>query len=309
MLQQFAVRGRHARVALSDIWRRALERFVADDAISAAEAEYLEGLRRALSLSDWETSRIEHDVFTARYRVAAGQALADGQLTQAEREGIQRLNTALRIPLDVHAAIWSELSHPLLEWRLQELIADRRLSPRELEDFREYAKSLGFAKMSFGGNTQAALDRYSLLWRIENGQLPSVAVPIVLQKGETCFWSGQAEWHELRTKTTRVNYGGPVASIRIMKGLHWRVGSVAVSRITREELTQLDVGTLYITSKRILLSGAYKNYQLRYSAALGIEVFSDAIRVDKAAGRSPVLILPDSEIPAAILSAVLAAQV
>jgi hypothetical protein len=308
VLQRYAVRGRHARVALSKVWRFALEKFVTDDAISEREAEYLESLRRVLSLSDWETSRIEHEVFIARYRLAAGQALADGQLTQAEREGIERLNVTLRIPPDIHTAIWTELARPLLDRRLNELIADRRISPRELQDFRDYARSLGFVQVSFGGEVEAALDRYSLLWRIENGQLPSVAVPIVLQKDETCFWSGPAEWHELRTKTTRVNYGGPVASIRIMKGLRWRLGSVAVSRVTREEVQRLDAGTLYITSKRILLSGAYRNYQLRYSAILGIEVFSDAIRIEKASGRSPVVVLQDPEIPAAILSAELAAQ-
>ena len=41
---------------------------------------------------------------------------------------------------------------------------------------------------------------------------------------------------------------------------------------------------------------------------IGIEVFSDAIRVEKASGRSPVLLLRDPEVPAAILAAVLAAQ-
>jgi hypothetical protein len=93
-----------------------------------------------------------------------------------------------------------------------------------------------------------------------------------------------------------------------MKGLRWRVGSVAPSRVTREELQRLDAGTLYITSKRLLLTGGSKNYQLRYSSVLGVEVCQDAIRVEKASGRRPVLILADPEIPAAILTAVLAAQ-
>jgi hypothetical protein len=88
-----------------------------------------------------------------------------------------------------------------------------------------------------------------------------------------------------------------------MKGLHWRMGSIAPSRVTREDLRRLDGGTLYITSKRILLTGAHKGYHLRYSSVLGIEVFSDAIRVEKASGRSPVLVLPDPEVPAAILGA------
>jgi hypothetical protein len=84
--------------------------------------------------------------------------------------------------------------------------------------------------------------------------------------------------------------------------------ALPVSRVARDELQQLDSGMLYITSKRVLLNGRAKNYQLRYSAILGIEVFSDAIRMEKASGRSPMLVLNDPEIPAAILTALLAAQ-
>jgi hypothetical protein len=293
---------------LCAIWRQALEQFTADDALTDDEAAYLAYLRHLLTLSDRETATMQQEVLTARYRLAAGQALADAQLTQAEREGIERLFTALRVPTEIHVAVWTELSKPLIQKRLDEAIADHRLSPHKLDDVRAYATSLGIVELKFDSQSQAMIDPCSLLWRIENGQLPSIAVPISLQKGETCFWSGEAEWHELRTRTVRINYSGPVASIRIMKGLRWRVGSIAPSRVTQEELQRLDRGTLYITNKRILLTGAVKGYQLRYSAVLGFEVFSDAIRVEKASGRSPVLLLRDPEIPAAIMAAVLATQ-
>jgi hypothetical protein len=285
-----------------------LEQFTRDHALTDDETAYQTYLRYLLNLSDRETATVQHEVLTARWRFVAGQALADAELTPAEREGVERLYTALRVPEAIHRTVWTELAAPLVRERLDKAIADRRLSPHELDDVRSYAKSLGIVEMQFDDEFQALIDRYSLLWRIENGQLPSIAVSITLQRGETCFWSGEAEWHELRTRTVRVNYSGPVASIRIMKGIHWRAGSVALSRVTREELRRLDGGTLYITNKRILLTGATKGYQLRYSGVLGIEVFSDGIRVEKASGRSPVLVLNDPEVPAAILAAVLAAQ-
>jgi hypothetical protein len=118
---------------------------------------------------------------------------------------------------------------------------------------------------------------------------------------EPCFWSGDGEWHESRAASGQ-------AGIRVMKGLYLRVGGVALSPVARAELQLLGTGTVYITSRRILLTGAQKGHELRYSSVLGIEVFSDAIRVEKASGRSSVLVLPDPEVPAAILAAVLADQ-
>jgi hypothetical protein len=307
-LWAWGANGRRARRILCDTWGQALERLTADDAISDAEAAYLTYLRHLLNLSDVETATVQREILTERYRLAAGQALADGELTSAEREGINKLSTALRLPEAIRHAVWAELATPLVKKRLDNALADRRLSPLELDDVYEYAKSLGVNEVRLDSQYEAWIERYRLLWQIENGQLPSVAAPIALQKGETCFWSGVAEWHELRTRTVRVNYSGPVVSIRIMKGLYWRATSVTPSRVTREELHRLDGGSLYLTSKRILLTGAHKGYQLRYSGVLGIEVFSDAIRVEKASGRSPVLVLRDPEIPAAILAAIMAAQ-
>ncbi len=300
-LWAWGANGRRAREILRETWAKALTAFMTDDAVSHAEAAYLAGLRRLLTLSDRETAMVERPIVAARYRLAAGQALADAELTPDEREGLERLYGALRVPEEIHRAVWTELAAPLVRERLDQAIADHRLSPHELDEVRIYARSLGIVELQFDSRFQALADRYSLLWRIENGQLPTVAVPVALQEGENGIWSGEAEWHESRAATMN-------AGIRTMKGLYLRAGSVPHARVAREELRRLDAGTLYITSERIVLTGAHKEYQLGYSSVLGIEVFSDAIRVEKASGSGPVVVMPDPEVPAAILAAVLAAQ-
>jgi hypothetical protein len=300
-LWAWGAHGRRAREILRATWGQALKAFTTDDAVSDAEAAYLASLRRLLNLSDRETATVEHAIVAARYRLAAGEALADARLTPAEREGLERLYTALRVPEEIHRVVWTELAAPLVRERLDEAIADRRLSPHELDEVRAYAESLGIVELQFDTRFQALVDRFSLLWRIENGQLPSVAAPITLEAGENCFWSGEAEWHESRGASMRTG-------MRAMKGLHLRAGSVARSPVTRDELRRLDAGTLYITSERILLRGAQNGLQLRHASVFAMEVFSDAIRVEKASGRGPVLVMPDPEVPAAILAAVLAAQ-
>src|SRR4051794_24698923 len=111
------------------------------------------------------------------------------------------------------------------------------------------SKNLGIT-ITHGAETQRLIERFKLLARIDAGDLPVIQPSVLLQRGETAHAEFACRLHEKRTVTKRINYSGPVGRIRIMKGLSWRYGSVSVSRVTTEELRQLDSGTLYITNKR-----------------------------------------------------------
>lgn len=77
--------------------------------------------------------------------------------------------------------------------------------------------------------------------------------------------------------------------------------------MTRDELTHIDDGTLYITNKRVIFDGRRKNSTIRHSALLGLEMFRDGLVLEKASGKSPHLILDgDVELAAVILSSALA---
>jgi hypothetical protein len=104
-----------------------------------------------------------------------------------------------------------------------------------------------------------------------------------------------------------VKYSGVTSSVRIVKGLYWRSGSIATQRVTREELTGIDSGTLYVTNKRLVFDGQKRNTAIRYSSVIGIQVYRDAVEIEKSSGRNPYFMLDDTEIPAAIISAALAA--
>ncbi len=203
--------------------------------------------------------------------------------------------------------ILREQREQLLTGAAKAAIADERLSPQELADLHALARSLDMT-LSFDESTKKALDRFSLLWQVDNGNLPVVAVSINLQRGETCHAVAPAVWMEMRTRTERINYGGPVASFRIAKGLHYRVGSVRVQRITREELTEIDRGTVYLTNKRVIFDGGKKNTTLRLNSLLSFTPCSDGVVLEKSSGKSPHLLLEgDVELFNAILGSALAA--
>ncbi|MEO5800290.1 MAG: hypothetical protein ABIZ70_07245 [Gemmatimonadales bacterium] len=168
----------------------------------------------------------------------------------------------------------------------------------------------GLAFLSWASAKQKTVANSAFLARVTSAQewinsteeIPPVNPGgVVMQKGEVCYYVGEARWSELRTRTDRVTYSGPVASIKIAKGLRYRIGSATVQAHKVTELRQIDQGMLYITSKRLFFEGAEKNTTIAYKAISQLKVFNGGFEVEKQAGKSPVLHLShDAERAAAI---------
>lgn len=128
-------------------------------------------------------------------------------------------------------------------------------------------------------------------WVLEHGaNLPEVtSTGLQLQKGERLFWVGDAEWWELRKRTKRINYHGPVASVELMKGLRYRAGSITPSIESESVLCQVDAGVLYVTDKRLFFDGHEKNTTMRWSSLAGIAAFMGGFEIEKQTGKSPYL--------------------
>lgn len=156
-------------------------------------------------------------------------------------------------------------------------------------------------------NEQARAELSALYWQIQNGELPAVPVPIALQRNEICHFSCAASWYEPRVQTTRVDYAGAGYRIRIAKGLHFRVGSVAGKPVKKDVLTLLDSGTVYLTNRRVIFDGEKANKTIKVSNLIGFEPYSDAIALEKATGKNPVIMLQgNAELAALVLAEVLA---
>lgn len=308
ILREEQVLGAEARRRLVWVWQQALEVHLSDDALTDDEMGYLDRLRIALNLSTGEVERVHKELAQGRFQKTVDAAFADGQFSYAERHQLGRIGEQLRLPDEIVRSQCSAAAGAILQAEFDAIIAGRRYSPLDEARLRRRAEELGIANLSFGPETDELLKRFRLLWEVEAGHLPQVHCGLNLQRKEICHASFPASWHELRTRTVRVNYVGPTARVRVCRGVYLRAGSFAPQRVTREELTAVDVGTAYITSKRLIFDGTRANKALRYSSLLGIEVFSDAIMVEKATGRSPYLFLNgDIELTASILSAAMAA--
>ena len=291
------------------LWRQALREFLRDDSLSDNEVEYLAKLRHLFALTDRDVERAHIALAEPRYAEAFSEAVADEKLTPEELARLEKLAVALRLPERARRKAQEAPIQEAVERVLARVVADRRLSPAEEQALRDLQRNLGMPELRFGPATQAALDKYALLWRIENGELPFIAgpSPVPLQDGELCHLACRSFWHEQRNYTARAERASAGGSVKVPRGLTYRVDGAAPKRAARDGLAPVDWGALYVTSRRLVFIGQKTRETIRFAELLGLEVFADAIVLEKTSGRKPHLFLEgDVEVIASILSEVMA---
>ena len=135
------------------------------------------------------------------------------------------------------------------------------------------------------GLISQAVERF----RLEKKTLVPVSTSYNLQRNEICYASIAAEAAEIRTRTVRVAYSGPVMRIRIAKGLSYRMGSIRAVPDRREYVQSLGKGELAITDRRVIISLPNKSIAIRLANILEVEYFSDGVKIHKTSGKPLML--------------------
>lgn len=305
VLLAYDVEGAEARAVLVRMWRLVLGVFLADDSFSDREIAYLAALRSAFGLTEEEVRESERHVVHPRYAVALQDVLADARVTDAERATLRRLAAQLRVPDPVQRDLFERSSRATINELLQRSVADRRLSPDELDELASVARHLGITP-DFGHATEAMLDRYAHYWRIENGDMPSVAADVPLEGDETCHLVLFAERHEALPALESIDREG-IVSVRIARGVYYRAGSASTEPLNRSTLRPADRGRMLITSKRVLFEGDEGSVTVRHRDIVSFQVYADAIVLERRAGVGPwFTIAGDTEMAAVVLGAALA---
>ena len=278
---------------LKELYGKYLTFCLTDNKLQDEEIEELKKLKSLLGLKDKDIEEVHNQVAGQIYKKSFDQMIKDGRLEKKNEDFLEKLEQDLKISKSLAEKISGEARQLFIQNYVKKITADERLSPNELEELEAISKSLDVT-LDLDSKSREAFNKMKLYWIIENGELPVIQADINLQKNETCFIQTQADWHELRTVTKRINYAGPSARIKIMKGLSYRVGSVSVERVTSEHMQHLDSGTLYVTNKRLIFTGQKKNANIKLEKILSITPYSDGIEVVKDAGRNPVFIVPSN---------------
>lgn len=119
--------------------------------------------------------------------------------------------------------------------------------------------------------------------------LQEINSSLSLPSGEKCYYMvDNVEWKEPRQITTSISYSGINKRITLGKGLSFRMGSISPVRHTATAYQIIESGTLYVTDKKIFLSGTHGAKNIPLSKILDIQSFGDGILIQRETGKNVV---------------------
>jgi hypothetical protein len=271
--------------------------FLADSEISASEVEELDHLAALLCITNEEKEKIYASSGLKVYDELYAKFIVDDLLSDEERGILLKIQEAFSLKEEPISGLIQKHVSEIANRLIKGIIDDKRVGPDEMDGFFATCSSLG-VNYKLDAESQETIDGYKENWKLENLTLVPIEVAINLKKDEVCYYKKNVTWHELRTVTHGFSYGGPALNFKIVKGISFRAGRMAVQRITTDEMKELDMGVLYVTNQRLIFDGLVKNNTWTYKSILAIEPYEDGIRVEKEKGKSPVfqMLVPEEKL-------------
>lgn len=237
------------------------------------------------------------------------QVVSDGVITDEELELLRHFNAeSVLTPEESYEVRDAVFSHVLSSF-----MADRRLSQTERNSIMNIATRLGVSSSRMA-EVHSLVDYYSLLETFQTcpfNQLPhnAGASGILLQKGEMDYFCHSANLLEERVVRSQVVGRSSGVSIRIMKGVSYRVGQSRGTIQSERDWVPVSLGDFVITNQRLIFSGDRKSVNAPLSKLLDVDVLADGIRFSLTNRQKAITVqffTPQStEIAATVLSRVL----
>lgn len=259
-----------------------------------------------MALFTFVSSFLEKRKGLKEYQELLNRFLSDGVLSDDEKQQLKDMQTQFELTDDDVR----KLQQLGASNAFKQIIADERITEDEKKSLEAIVTHFGldFKDISFD---QKAFNKYYTLALIDQGILPTIKegnhdLNILFKAGEVLHHGQSATLRKLKRVTTRVNYGGFTASIKITKGVRYRAGTIGVGTQTTETLAEEDTGGFYLTNQRVGYIGSRKHFSLPYSKIGSFELRSEGLYIFKDGKEVPyILTMDDYEVPLAIVSHIL----
>lgn len=218
-----------------------------------------------MALFDFVSSILEKRRGVREYQAMLSRFLGDGVLSDDEQQQLKALQATYHLSdADLRAVQCAGASNAF-----KQITSDERITEEERKALGAILNFFGIEKTDIQFD-QSAFNKYYSLALIDQGVLPAITngnhdLNIVFKKGEVLHHGQSAVLRKLKRVTTRVHYGGFTSSIKITKGLRYRVGSLRVGATTTETLAAEDSGGFYLTNQRVGFMGGRKHFSLPYN--------------------------------------------
>ncbi|HET7226234.1 MAG TPA: hypothetical protein VFK69_11035 [Candidatus Eisenbacteria bacterium] len=237
------------RPRLLELYAMVMRHAARDAEITEDELRELAHLRRAFGLTEDDVRGVERDLLEDTFRAQLRLAIGDSRFTDEEKRRIREVARRLRIPDALAAAIREEEVRKVWDRVFDATIVDRRLSEEEERYLADLAANLG-VHVQLDRATQRQLDHFRLLWRIEQGELPTLDTDVPLAPGERAHAVARAH----RFCSTSPARPGGGRRVKLGRVTHWELEQSAGAGDAARWRPDGD-GTLVVTAGRVLFAG------------------------------------------------------
>jgi hypothetical protein len=201
-------------------------------------------------------------------------AVADGLYTDEEDKAIRSTFASRGLTPDDVSLIRSRVMVAALD----AVKSDGVVSRQEQESIERLAATLQIPSQELAV-TRAELAKLRVISDLEQGIVPEVdTAGVALQKGEVAIWREKAKLLEDRVVRREYQGGSRGVSIRIMKGLSYRVGATRGQSVPVTETVEVASGHLFITTKHIIFSGDAKSFRVKLEKIIDVTLYNDGMR-------------------------------
>lgn len=209
------------------------------------------------------------------FKDALLKAASDGKLTKEEMDELDAKKVELGLTdedvkgmkADVFAAAFTATK------------SDAQVTKEEEGELLSIQKYLGLADTDIQHNKKE-LARLRLLNEIQQGNMP-VLPPVsnlVTQKGEKVYWVEPVILAEEKVIRKSYQGGSHGVSLRLMKGVSYRVGSSRGHLVSETGIVAVSEGEMIITSKRVVFRGDKKSFATKLDNILDTQLFTNGFQ-------------------------------
>ncbi|HZE07893.1 MAG TPA: hypothetical protein VE110_03960, partial [Gemmatimonadaceae bacterium] len=219
------------------------------------------------------------------FKRALLEAVQDGKLTDAEIEQLGELRTTFGLTLEE----LRQLRIAAYEAAFRAASSDRAITDSEATELAKIQDFLQLKEADIG-QTKKDFARYRLIAEIQAGNLPVVQVPtIILQKNEIAHWREPSSLIEERVVGRRYVGGSSGVSVRIARGVSYRVGSSRGRLMVDKADVPVSTGELVLTNKRVIFRGDRKSFNYRLDKLLDVQLYETGLLLTDSSGKPRVV--------------------
>lgn len=184
---------------------------------------------------------------------------------------------------------------------------DNGLSPDEIDSIVNCSVANKISDYNTPGKVKNAYPNNVENWEINNGIFHEQQADFIQKAGEKCYYRNTScELFERKEVTTRINYAGPRARIRIAKGLSYNFGSISASYSKSIQDISHGIGIINLTNKNLIFKNFKKSTSLPLGGIVDVETFNDGCVIFRSRGNPLIYKLDDGERFGTYIKAILA---